>query len=83
MDINHKIETCKQKLKKHLESEASSIALTMDIWTSMATEVYMTVTAHYTDLNQKLQNFILEKPSFLERRTGVNIAEKLKEVGER
>ena len=55
----------------------------MDIWTSMATEAYMTVTAHYKDLNWKLQNFILEKPSFPERHTGVNIAEKLKEVGER
>ena len=84
MDINHKIETCKQKLKKHLESEASSIALTMDIWTSgLLRYMYMTVTAHYKDLNWKLQNFILEKPSFPERHTGVNIAEKLKEVGER
>ena len=83
MDINYKFETCKQKLKKHLESEAFSIALTMDIWTSMTTEAYMTVTAHYIDLNWKLQNFILETPSFPERHTGVNIAEKLKEVEER
>ena len=45
----------------------------------MATEAYMIVTAHYKDLNWKLQNFILETPSFPERHTGV---EKLKEVGE-
>ena len=64
---------------KHL----ASMALTTDIWTSMATETYMTVTAHYIDPNWKLQNFVLETLSFPERHTGVNIAQKLKEVGER
>ena len=59
------------------------MALTMDIWTSMATEAYMTVTAHYIDPNWKLQNFLLETLLFPERHTGVNIAQKLNEVGER
>ena len=81
MDINHKFETCK-KLKKHLEFEASSIALTTEIWTSMATEAYMTVNTHYIDPSWKLQSFVLESLSFPERHTGVNIAEKLREVGE-
>ena len=82
-DIIHKFETCKDKLKKRLEAEALSIALTTDIWTSMATEAYMTVTGHYIDPNLKLQNFVLETLPFPERHTGVNIAEKLKGVGER
>ena len=43
----------------------------------------MMVTAHYIDPNWKLQNFVLETLSFPERHTGVDIAEKLKDVGER
>ena len=43
----------------------------------------MTVTAHYIYPNWKLQNFVLETLSFPERHTAVNIAEKLKGVGER
>ena len=83
MDITHKFELCKENPKKRLEDEAPSMALTTDIWTSMATEAYMTVTAHCIDPNWKLQNFVLETLSFPERHTGVNIAQKLKEVGER
>ena len=83
MDINHKFEACKDKLKKCLEAEALSMALTTNIWTSMATEAYMTVTAHYIDPNLKLQNFVLETFPFPERHTDVNVAEKLKGVGER
>ena len=82
-DIFHKFETCKDKLKKRLAAEAFSMALITDIWTSMATEAYMTVTCHFIDPNLKLQNFVLEMIGFPERHTGVNIAEKLKEVGER
>ena len=83
VDITDKFEMCKEKPKNRLEDEAPSVALTMDIWTSMATEAYMTVTAPYLDPNWKLQNFVLETLSFPERHTGVNIAQKLKEVGER
>ena len=81
--VTHKFEMCKEKPKKRLEDEAPSMALTMDIWTRMATDAYMTVTAHYIDPNWKLQSFVLETLSFPERHTGVNIAQKLKEVGER
>ena len=43
----------------------------------------MTVTVHYIDASWKMQNFVLETVSFPERHTGVNIAEKLKEITER
>ena len=59
-DINHKFETCKDKLKTHLEGESPCVSITTDIWTSMATEAYMTVTAHYIDASWKMQNFMLE-----------------------
>ena len=49
----------------------------------MATEAYIPVTAYYIGPNWKLQSFVLETLSFPERHTGVNIAEKLKGVGER
>ena len=42
----------------------------------------MMVTTHYIDSNWKFQNFVLETLSFPERHTGVDIAEKLKDVGE-
>ena len=64
-----KFEMCKEKLKKSLEDEAPSMALTTDIWTSIATEAYMTVTAHYTDPNWKLQNFVLDRNTFVPRKT--------------
>ena len=50
----------KVMLKKRLETEVPSVALTTYIWTSMATEAYMTVTTHYIDPNWKLQNLVLE-----------------------
>ena len=64
-----KFEMCKEKLKKSLEDEAPSMALTTDIWTSIATEAYMTVTAHYIDPNWKLQNFVLDRNTFVPRKT--------------
>ena len=53
-NINHKFETCKDKLKTHLEAEAPCVSITTDIWTSMATEAYMTVTVHYIDASWKM-----------------------------
>ena len=43
----------------------------------------MTVTCHYIVPNLKLQNFLSETLLLPQRHTGVDIAEKLKEVGER
>ena len=40
------------------------IALTTDIWTSIAVEAYMTVTVHYLDPNWVMQAFVLENNKF-------------------
>ena len=48
---------------------------------SIAVEAYMTVSVHYLDPNWVMQAFVLETFAFPERHTGVNIAEKLKELG--
>ena len=79
--IQHKHALGKEKLKLKMKEEAQSVALTTDIWTSVAVEAYMTVTAHYIDPNWVMQAFALETFAFPERHTGVNIAEKLKELG--
>ena len=81
-DVNLKHATCKQRLKERLSEEAVFISLTTDIWTSIATEGYITVTAHYIDNSWVLQAFVLETLPFSERHTGINLAQKLKEVVE-
>jgi len=48
----------------------------------MATESYITITAHYIDNSWELQAYILETLPFPEWHSGVNIAEKLKRVVE-
>ena len=45
--IRKKYEAVKEKLQDKAETEANSIALTTDIWTSSVTEAYITVSAHY------------------------------------
>ena len=55
--------------------------LTTDIWTGLAMESYLTVTAHYIDKSWELQAFVLETLPFLERHTGVNIADIVGKVG--
>ena len=82
-DINLKHARCKEVLKERLKKEAQFISLTTDIWTSLATESYLTVTAHYIDRSWELQAFVLETLPFPERHTGVNIADKLKVLAER
>jgi len=46
-DINHKFKMCKEILKHRLQSEEPCVPLTTDNWTSIDTEAYMTLTAHY------------------------------------
>ena len=53
-DINFKHARYKEVLKERLSREAQFISLTTDIWTSLATESYLTVTAHYIDRSGNL-----------------------------
>lgn len=46
-----------EKLKQKLEQEAVGVSLTTDIWTSMATEAYMTVTVHYVAQTGFFKNY--------------------------
>ena len=60
--------------------EPSHIALTTDIWTSVATQVYITVTAHFVSSNWKLRTYLLQTITSPESHTSENIGDKIKEI---
>lgn len=60
--------------------KAHRVALTVDGWTSRATDSYVTVTAHYVDDEWVLQNHVLQTRVFNEAHTGKNLAVLLLEV---
>ena len=55
-------------------------ALTTDLWTSCATEPYLTVTLHYINSDWELKSVCLQTVSLLKDHTGQNIADCLIEV---
>lgn len=72
---------------KVLESlkKACRIALTCDAWTSVATESYVTVTAHFVSDSHKdweLVSYVLQTRKMTESHTGANVAELLQKVAE-
>lgn len=75
------------KLAKRLLCEnlktASSVALMTDIWTSRATQAYITVTVHFITAEWKLFAYVLETKGFPERCTGKAISEKLTEIAKK
>ena len=48
-----------EKLKKELESIPDKICLTSDLWSSIATNGYLALIAHYVDVNWILQKRII------------------------
>ncbi|XP_077386781.1 E3 SUMO-protein ligase ZBED1-like [Festucalex cinctus] len=61
-------------------NSAQRVALTVDGWTSCATDSYITVTAHHIDMEWEMQNFVLQTRAFRESHTGANLAELLRDV---
>ena len=59
-----------------------SVALTTDIWTSRATQAYITITAHYITEEWKIQSYVLCTCEMPERHTGINIATRIREAAE-
>ena len=56
------------------------VALTTDMWTSIATEGYIGVTAHYIDQSCWLRSLVLSTGAMEERHTAVNISQRLREI---
>jgi len=50
----------KQCLKEKLSKQAVFVSIPTDIWTSIATESYITITADYIDHSWVLQAYVLE-----------------------
>ena len=48
--IQHKHDLAKEELKLKMKVNGIGMALTTDIWTSVAVEAYMTITVHYINL---------------------------------
>lgn len=59
---------------------AQRVALTVDGWTSCATDSYITVTVHYVDHAWALQSHVLQTRVFNESHTGINLAALLRDV---
>lgn len=76
--LEDKQKEIKDKVKKALQ-ETDSVALTMDIWTSVATEVYLGLTCHYLK-NWKMVSHCLTTMPLEESHTAANIAEWTQEV---
>ena len=68
-------------LKKVRHSlEMRHVAITTDIWTSSATEAYITVTMHFIDDDWNLVSRVLSTKAMPERHTGLNIADRIRET---
>nr|KAJ0185253.1 hypothetical protein LSAT_V11C900470400 [Lactuca sativa] len=65
------------RLRGELLKCPSRICLTSDAWTSIVTDGYLSLTAHYVDSKWVLQKRILNFSEFPPPHTGVAIAEKL------
>lgn len=71
---------CKGKVRASLQN-ASSVVLTTDMWTSVSTEAYLTVTCHLIEIWQ-MREFVLETHTFQEQHTADNISLALKRITE-
>ncbi|KAJ9538971.1 hypothetical protein OSB04_031704 [Centaurea solstitialis] len=67
----------KSKLLDLLQSVPSIIALTSDCWTSLTTDGYISLTAHFVDKSWHLQKTVLAFTCMSPPHTGAALAEKL------
>ena len=69
-----------QKPVCELLCHSTSIALTTDIWTSKATQAFMTTTAYFINEEWNFRSCVLGTVYFPGHHTGVQIADKVKET---
>ncbi|MCI4377132.1 hypothetical protein PGIGA_G00200130, partial [Pangasianodon gigas] len=69
-----------QKVKGDINNSENRIALTADIWTSVATEAYLGITCHYIGDEWKMMSVCLTTMPLEDRHTATNIAEWLEDV---
>lgn len=62
--------------------KARRVAITSDAWTSVATESYVTITAHYISEDWKIVSHVLQTRAVYESHTGAHMARLLLDVVE-
>ena len=72
--------TGKALLANKLQSDAFSLALTTEIWTSNSTEAYISLTCHFLTSQWEFVDFVLAIKSFPDHHTDENISFTIKEV---
>ena len=74
----------KETKAKVMESmcKASRVAITSDAWTSVATESYVTITAHYISKDWQIVSHVLQTRAVYESHTGAHMARLLLDVVE-
>lgn len=77
--IPNKYESTRSKVFE-LVSKAKHVAITSDIWTSMNTESYLTVTVHFFDTKLQLRTFVLNTKKLTAKHTAQYLSEVLKSI---
>ena len=67
----------KDNIRNMLKSIPGRICLTSDLWTSITTEGYICLTAHYVGENWKLKSIILNFCHMPPPHTGIALSEKI------
>ncbi|KAM4557393.1 E3 SUMO-protein ligase ZBED1-like [Fundulus diaphanus] len=81
--MERKYEETFKKVKTAINTNNSKLALTTDVWTSVATEAYLGVTCHYITDDWDMQSISLTTMPLQGRHTASNIAEWLEQVVDR
>ncbi|CAM4570827.1 unnamed protein product [Leuciscus chuanchicus] len=68
------------QVKSSISAIDSKVALTADIWTSVATEAYLGITCHYIGIDWQMESICLSTMPLEERHTAQNIAGWLEEI---
>ena len=69
-----------QAVKSDIKGNQSKIALTADVWTSVATEAYLGITCHYIGDEWNMKSICLTTMPLEEIHMASNIAEWLEEI---
>ena len=69
----------KEELRETLKGQ-TYVALTMNIWTSHATQAYLTITVHFITAEWKMASAVLQTQEMPEWHTDMHISERLKEA---
>ena len=80
--VHCKHKTGQEKLNEILGREVLSVSFTTDIWTSIANDAYLTVSAHFISHDWELCSFVLCTSAFQERHTRAEISQKLISITE-